>query len=584
MSGRRFWALPLAVLTIGLVATPAVAVQPLERPPRGPVGLAPGISYQLQQRASGPVHIVRMRPGPRRTLGPVLTSGRPSARAPLTAAVRARSARGAVAAINGDFFNVSTAHPSGLLLIDGLLIRDPEPSRTALLLPPGGGLLAERLALQGSWQADESSTAFAIDAINRPALRGRETLLYTPIYGASTPVGSGLYEASIRLDGGGGLAANVARGGTVLARASGGGLALRAGEVVLTAVGADGPRLAEALPVGTRVTITPTVAGLPNDVLQGIGGGPLLVRDGRAVPDAGEGFSDAQLSQRTARSAVGQQRNGTLLLVMAEGPQTGRRGLTVAEQADLMADLGAGLAVAMDAGGSAALALGSRLAAPARSERSITDALLASYSGVHLSLLSSGRMTPNGDGVADSLTGSARVPTRGVLTLTLAHRSGREIRLTRRRTGPTARRITLDARRLRLSDGVYTLRSRLEPEGGGSPTSHSRRVIVDSTLGHLRLRPHARRTARRIQPRLDIGFRLSRDARVTIVIRRADGRRVTTLLSGRRMSAGPHLITWDRTLRGRPVDGDLLVDVESLSRLGRSGLRAAITLRDPRRR
>jgi hypothetical protein len=583
MSAYRTLLGGLLAVALGLFgATVAHGSVALDPPPRGPEALAPGISYQRQARDEGVVHIVRMRSGPRRTLAPVLTAGRPSARAPLTRAVRSRFAQGAVAGINGDFFNFGSSYPSGLVLLDGALISEPEPTRTALLLPPNGTLLTERVRLDGAWQAEGTDAAHGIDGINRPAESGRETLLYTPIFGATTPIAGSRFEVKVRLDSGGALAANVAQTGTVLARGSGGGMEIGPGQVVMTAVGADGPALASELPNGARVTITPTLAGLPPEVLRGIGGGPLLVRGGVAVTDAGEGFSSAQLSARTARSAVGQQPSGTLLLVMAEGPQTGQRGITVAEQARLMRSLGAVTAVAMDAGGSATLALGDRRAAPSATERSITNALLVSYSGVHFPRLDPARMTPNGDGVDDVVRTSVRVPARGVLTVTLSRKRGRTIRITRRLTGPTTRRVILSARRLKLGDGVYTLWAKLEPTGGGAASSHSRRLIVDRTLAALRTRAYVRRRDGKPRPRLDIRFRLFREARVTVTVRDAAGNRLRTLTSGKRLPAGNRAVTWDRTIRRRPAEGTLLIDVEAQSRLGRSGLRETIRLSDPR--
>jgi hypothetical protein len=583
MSATRNLAAMILAAGIALVgAQVAQGATAIEPAPRGPEVLAPGIAYQRLVRDEGVVHLVRMRPGPRRSLAPVLTAGRPSARASLTSAVRSRFATGAVGGINGDFFNFGAAYPSGLLLLDGALISEPEPSRTALLLSPNGTLLAEKLSLEGAWQAEGRDNANAIDGINRPAESGRETLIYTPIFGATTPKASSRFEVKVALDSGGALAANVAQAGTVLARGSGGGMELGPGQIVITAVGADGPALADELPNGTRVTITPTLAGLPADVIQGIGGGPLLVQGGAAIPSAGEGFSSAQLSTRTARSAVGQQSSGTLLFVMVEGPQTGQRGIDVAEQAELMRSLGAVTAVAMDAGGSAALALGDQLAAPAPSERSITDALVLSYSGVHFPRLATGRMTPNSDGVNDVIRTSVRVPTRGVLTVALTRRRGRTIRITRRLTGPTTRRVVLNARKLRLSDGPYTLSAKLEPETGGAASSHSRKLIVDRTLAALSTRPYVRRQGGKPRPRLDVRFRLFRAARVTVTVRDSDGNRLRTLTSGKQLRAGNRTVTWDRTIRRKPAEGTFLIDVEARSGLGRSGLRETVRLTDPR--
>jgi len=563
-------------------AATALGAIPLEVPTKGRTALAPGISYQRLERTEGIVHVVRMKPGPRRSLSPAFTAGRPTARATLTSAMRARSGLGAVAGLNGDFFNFNSGKPSGLVLLDGLLINEPEPTRTAALITPGG-LVAERLALEGTWQADGQPAARAIDGLNRVAQSGRETLIYTPSFGESTPIGPSRFEVRIALDPPAtGLSPNVPVAGTVKERTTGGGLDLKLGQMVLTAIGADGPAASAELPVGARITIAPTVAGIPAGVLQGIGGGPILVRDGRAIVNAGEGFTSAQIGSRTARSALGQQANGLLMLAMVEGPLNGRRGITAAQQARLMQDLGAITAVAMDAGGSAALALHERIAAPRDSERRITNALIASYSGVHFPEILNTRMTPNNDGVVEEIPTSVRVPTRGVLTVTLAHRRGRTIRITKRLTGPTARRVVINGRRLKLADGIYTLRARLEPEDGSAPSSHSRRLLVDRTLAALSLRRYVRRVERKPRPKLDISFRLFRKAKVTVTVRNQDGRRLRILANGKQLAAGTQTLTWDRTIRRKPARGTFLIDVEVRSQLGRTGLREDVTLTDPR--
>ena len=583
---RRSALLLTATLAVAALSAPvfADAAVPLEVPKKGATALAPGISYQRLERAEGTVHVVRIRPGPRRSVSPILTTGRPTTRATLTTAMRARSGLGSVAGLNGDFFNFNSSKPSGLVLLNGLLINEPEPTRTAALLS-GGGLLAERLTLEGTWQADGALEARAIDGLNRPAETGRETVVYTPTFGETTPTGPSRYEVRVALDPPAvGLPPNVPVAGTVLERRTGGGIDLQVGQVVLTAIGADGPNAANELPVGARVTLSPTVAGIPPGVLNGIGGGPILVRDGGTIESAGEGFTAAQVFSRTSRTAIGQQANGFLMFVMVEGPLTGRRGVTVAEQARLMRDLGAVTAVAMDAGGSAGLALHERLAAPREGERAITDALVASYSGVHIPEILNSRMTPNGDRVADQIRTSVRVPVKGILTVTLAHRKGRNIRITRRLAGPTARAINLNAKRLKLGDGIYTLRARLEPVGEGAASSHSRRILVDRTLAALTLRPLVRRIAGKPRPKLNIRFRLFRQSQVTVTIRDENGKRLRTITRGKKFAAGTRTVIWDRTVRRSPARGTFLIDVEVRSQLGRTGLRERITLTDPRGR
>ncbi len=126
------------------------------------------------------------------------------------------------------------------------------------------------------------------------------------------------------------------------------------------------------------------------------------MRDGRPIADAGEGLTASQTDQRTARTAVGQTQGGTFLLVTAEGPAQGSRGITAAEQAQLMADLGARVAVAMDAGGSAQMNLGTRPVMDwGASPRSLSTVVALDSRGLSLDEIPR-RVTPNADRVDDT--------------------------------------------------------------------------------------------------------------------------------------------------------------------------------------
>lgn len=203
--------LPALAALAALAIAPAVAsAGPVTAlPPPNPPALtqvAPGISYQRAAQADGQViHVVRAGLAPRVSLAPVEPGGSPVTRGLLTSAVGARLDSGAVAGINGDFFSPTTNEPSGVLMINGELIRDPEASRSALVMLPGGGIDAVKLGFQGRLQAIDpagvATTTRSILGVNRPAKRGSETLLYTAAYGAlTTPAGGSRYELRIRLD------------------------------------------------------------------------------------------------------------------------------------------------------------------------------------------------------------------------------------------------------------------------------------------------------------------------------------------------------------------------------------------------
>mgnify|MGYP001381366594 FL=1 len=114
-------------------AAPPVSALPPAKPP-AITEVAPGVSYQRVVEDDGAVvHVVRAAASPRVSLAPVLAGGSPIQRGSLTGAVSARLDTGAVAGINGDFFNTTTNDPSGVLMIGGERIKEPGGRRP----PPG---------------------------------------------------------------------------------------------------------------------------------------------------------------------------------------------------------------------------------------------------------------------------------------------------------------------------------------------------------------------------------------------------------------------------------------------------------------
>ena len=278
---------------------------------------------------------------------------------------------------------------------------------------------------------------------------------------------------------------------------------------------------------------------------------------------------------------MGQTADGTILLVTAEGPSQGSPGITVADQAALLASLGARTAVAMDAGGSAQLAVGTSLAIPWSSPRSIPDVLLMYYDGVRIEPLPF-RISANADRVDDSTTVVMRATRPGVARLTIARRTGRPTkRLWEGRLGPGSVRVLLDPRRIHLADGVYAVVANFTPDDGSGVTEQRRRVILDRTLGSLSARAESRRLGPKVVARLDVGFVLAHSARVSARVESTSGKVLHRLAAGKVMRPGRHGLTWNRRGGGTVVSGSVRVIVEARGRLGTSGLVRAVTLRPP---
>ena len=304
----------------------------------------PGITYERLTPPGQVIHVVRLVQGPLTSIHPILTGGAPSQRGRLTSAMRARLGDGAVVGVNGDYFNLDNAYPSGLLMVGGELVSEPEPTRSALLFPASGQLLTAKVELAGTWQAvDPNVPALpqrTFSGVNRPQERPNETLVYTSRYGTVTPFGDRV-DALISLDPPGIASPNTPLTGTVQTIQPGGGTGIGPGKLVISGVGQDGDEILADLFKDRRVTITFGIPGIPGGVPDAIGGGPALVQDGVAITGVSEGFTPGQIGTRTSRTAIGQAADGTVLLVSVEGPPQGSRGLSMTEQADLMVSLGA---------------------------------------------------------------------------------------------------------------------------------------------------------------------------------------------------------------------------------------------------
>ena len=558
--------------------------------------LAPGITYQRQTIAGGEViHIIRIAPGGLATLQPVFVAGAADARGDLARATRALAPQGAVASVNGDFFNFAQAYPSGLTITADLgLASAPNPLRSALLMPPSGLLGLARLRMVASWTpiaadgAARSATG-TISGLNQPAVYPSEVMLFTPGYGraiaslpARLPAGTAGRapaaedSATIAPDVPGLLEPNQTRTGVVVANSSAQGVRIPAGGFVLTGAGPAATAVAARLPVGSHVALQVDIGGLAPGT-RALGGGPAIVVGGHPVHSAEEGFTPVQLTPRSQRTAVGQTAGGAELLVTAEGPGQHSPGITVPQQADLMAGLGARTAIAMDSGGSSQMIVNGADVMPWASPRAISTAAVVRYAGVRVSRLAA-PISPNGDGVNDAANVGITVPSPGTLAVALGAAHGRLLTLFDGAVPAVPTAVEIDPARLGLPDGSYRLIATLTTAMGD--VSHDTQVVVvDRTLGHL----VGRRLIRRGAPDEQIGFRLARAATVTVRVTTHAGRLLAAPLFRRRLGAGVHAVMWNQRHGRILVSGGVVVTVTATTALGTHGLTDPIVLaRAPR--
>ena len=358
----------IAVLAAGTLAAVAAA-QP--RP------LMPGVTYEREVRFTrhGPVvlHVINApRPTGAYALEPVLSNNAVVARERLTAMQRRLASTGRVAGVNGDFYRPDGT-PLGIFLQNGLLHRSPVGSRSSLGIDPQGRLTVARVEFFGSFTA--AGPRRPLNRVNQAPGAGGISL-FTPAWGPTTPPSADTVEATIVPFGAPAL--NTDLSGRVVDLVQGGGRTIPRNGAILVARGATAGRLAAEARVGTTVTVRLQLNPDWSGMRHAIGGGPVLVRDGRPVFRAGEEFSTLQLFTRDARSAVAQRADGRILLVTVDGGRLGySTGMTNFELAQTLVRLGAVTGYALAGGGAATMAADGRLLnRPTGGEQELSNALM----------------------------------------------------------------------------------------------------------------------------------------------------------------------------------------------------------------
>jgi hypothetical protein len=358
----------IALCLLAVLALPAAAARPQ---------LAPGVTYekQVQLTRRGPVvvHVVTApKPAGTFTLEPTLSNGVISGRERLTAIERRAGAP--VVGVSGDF-GFADGRPAGIVIQNGILKSGPLSTRSSLGVDAAGVLQVARVSLNATWNGRGQRRPMFL---NRPPTANGASL-YTPSWGGATPAAGDTVEVVL-----GTLPdtkPNLELSGTVTAVRQGSG-PIPADGAVVVGRGTSAQALAAEAPVGTvvgvRLPLNPNWSGM----VDAIGGGPVLVREGKAVFRAREAFDTPVLARRQARVAVGQRADGRILLVATDGGRLGYSiGLSNFELARALVRLGAVTGFALAPGPSATLASDGTLVTRAirGGERMQSNALLLRY-------------------------------------------------------------------------------------------------------------------------------------------------------------------------------------------------------------
>jgi hypothetical protein len=600
MAGSDSGSLVRSVLRVLASLVPALLAAALLAGPghAQPTTLFPGVTYEhgVEFTPHGPVSIRVVR-GPKPVgayrLRTVLSNEAVLGRETVSSMQKRLAPTATMVGVNGDLWRWADGKPSGILLRDGVLVSPPNSGRSSAGFGLDGMLDVRRVKFLGTWRG--TGQRRAVNELNdAPGKNG--LALFTPDYGTTTPRIPGAY--AVTLSPFPPSVPNTDLVAPVTAAGPGSRVFIAPGSAVLVARGNAAAKLQAEAAVGTMLTVRVILQPDWATVADAIGGGPLLVRDGRPVYRANEAFTISQIAPRHPRTAIGQTRDGRVLLVVVDGRQPGYSvGMTTFEMALTMVRLGAVRAMQFDGGGSSTLAFDGRvLNRPSDGrERPISTALMLQYFGAYLPPPAEDVVSPNGDGVAETQQLGFKIVRQSDVKLTLTAPDGsapfEEI-------GPRApgsyavpfppppplpepvpgQPLPPAPEPLPPAEGRWTL-SVSATDDQGLTSSALRRFAVNSTLGFLELEP-----ARLVLPpkgaNATIRWTQTRAARVKVTVETIDGVlvRVPAL---RRLEAGQQAVVWNgRRASGKiAAGGRYVVTVEATNELGTATLEQELTVR-----
>ena len=567
----------IAVLLVLVLAAPAAARSQGDDRSL----LMPGVSYtrDVEFTPHGPVvvHVLNApRPGGLYGLKPVLSNDLIVGRETVTSMEKRASGGATVAGVNGDLFNFRDGHPSGVLMRNGVLDSPPLAERSSTAITADGTIRVDRARYIGYWRGTGQRRALNFN--QPPGTNG--VSLYTRSWAPTTPPFGNTTEAV--LSGFPDARPNTDLTGTVVQTKTGGNTPIPPGGAVLVARGSSASKLVAEAPVGTTVTARLTFNVDWSAVTDAIGGGPVLLRAGKPVFRANEGFSAGQLAPRNPRTAVGQRADGRIILVAVDGRQPGYSvGMTNFELALTMMRLGCVTASGLDAGGSTTMAFdGELLNRPSDgAERPVAEALLVTYYGVYVPFAGTSVVSPNGDGVGERQTLAYKLVRQSNVSATLIAPDGSTRPVDSGDRAPGTYRFTWPGTR---PDGSVEAEGKWRfnvsaTDTTGQSSSADRLFTLNQTLANLTLNT----TSTTVRAGVRGTVTLAHPAKVVVTIQTATGIIVRRLARGVDLQPGTYSFGWNgrRDSGARAFGGRYVFRVSATNEFGTVDLTKPFTAR-----
>jgi hypothetical protein len=343
---------------------------------------------------SGPwrIHLVTISPAAREVelrtvkgLGHVVGRERPSAMARRAAKTEGHEL---LAAVNADFFNFTPPGVSeGPQVSDGRVVKSEDSNRaaradTVLRDQPVFGVAANGKpffadAHLDGWVLTEdvaSERLLRVTRVNRAAERDSLTL-YNSFMGDTTPSDSGVVELVVHTVHAAAMAGDTATGVVLRVDTLFAGVAIPRDGVVFTVPAELAPN---STTVGDTISWSLPFTGAPPRVRELVGGYPMLLRDGRAIPPDTTIIAGFSLKQHP-RTAIATLTDGSILLMAVDGRAESSGGMSLPQLTDFLRALGAVNALNFDGGGSTVMVVGDSIVShpsDKEGERPVANALV----------------------------------------------------------------------------------------------------------------------------------------------------------------------------------------------------------------
>ena len=246
----------------------------------------------------------------------------------------------AFVAINGGYFKPQTGTPLGTLMINKKVYTGPIYDRVAMGIFDDSYDMA-RVQLKAEVKTNHGE--LKIDNINQPRMLSTHTIVYTPEWGEFSPP-SPKYGKQIVVEDN-----KIIKTSYEQNKIPSNGFIIVGPEKQLNTI-------AEAKKIKLNVKINPEWQNV-NHI---ISGGPYLVKQGEIYIDMTEQKLNA-IGGRNPRTAIGYTKDNNLIMLTADGREGSSIGLTLAELAKLMKDLGCVNAMNLDGGGSTVMFINGRI-------------------------------------------------------------------------------------------------------------------------------------------------------------------------------------------------------------------------------